>query len=123
MRIVALALGLSFTTTFGYAATNFGDFHRPNQITETGEATRTTTRQYAHSPNAPIDLPYVAGLLTQEVVTTANGSTTRLWGPDPATGFVTSASLDGITTTLTPDALGNVASATSETGKTTRHHL
>jgi RHS repeat-associated protein len=110
--------GRTHVTEFSYSTSNFGDYHHPVQIVETGQLasgtqTRTTEREYAHSTNAPTNAPYIVGMLKEEAVTTAGDTTVRAWDPNLTTGFVQSVTVDGITTTFTRDDYGNVVSATN----------
>jgi YD repeat-containing protein len=111
----------TYTTTYTYNAANYGDFHHPSQITESGDLTRTTTRSYLHFVpywlSGGYATTYVVGLLQSEV-TGSGQAFTKSWTYDPE-GFRTSETVAGITTTFTPDASGNVASLTKANGKTT----
>ena len=108
----------TFTTTFEYNASDFGDFHTPWRITEVGELTRTTTRTFRHTPSAPFAAtPYVLAMPLTEATTVGAETFSQSWDPDPATGFVRSATVYGLTTTFQPDSHLNVASATKANGK------
>lgn len=100
--------GRTYTTQFAYATSDVnGGFHRPTSVTETGELSRTTALSYQHLVS-----PYVKGLVTQQIVTVGPESFSKLFGYDSSTGFRTSQTLYGITTTFATDTRGNVASVT-----------
>lgn len=117
----------TFTTEYCYSAASYGDFHRPNKVIETGELQRTSVRQYLHSTDVPIAAPYVVGMLTSDHVTvgaSATCETDPVGGTTVAaartynavTGFVESETVSGVTTTFTPDALGNLERITRANG-------
>ena len=134
-RSIALA---DHTTTYSYrqdANGNFldyGDYHQPTTITETGDLSRTTSRTYTHLGNSPTTPSYLVGKLAQEQVTVGGETFTESWtyddGSTPSPGFLRSHTRYGITTTFTPSddgggyvfphVLGNVASVTNN-GHTT----
>lgn len=115
--------GVTHTTTLTYNASHYGDFHHPDTIVATsGAVSRTTTRVYDHTyvhvdPGA---WPYIIGMPLSQTVTIAGDTTTASWTYDMNTGFRTSETVNGLTTTFTPDAtLGTVAIVTRPNGKTT----
>jgi YD repeat-containing protein len=114
--------GQTYSTTYTYASTNYGDYHTPSTIVETGQATRTTTRVYQHGSGGPFTPPYIVARLQQETVTSGGLSFVRSWDNDMATGFVRSETVYGIRTDYTPDpsGTGNVTQATKANGKWTR---
>lgn len=113
--------GRSYTTTYAYRTSSFGDYHRPQTITETGHLTRTTQRSYLHNT-----ANWILGMLTQEDVTIGTETIRHAFQYDPATGFLQVdrapyriGSADPyISTSFSPDAFGNVgaraASASSQ---------
>jgi YD repeat-containing protein len=115
----------TYTTTYGYSATNYGDYHQPNEIAETGDRERVTTRTFFHSADAPYAAPYFVGLLASETIdeADADGSQTidSSWTYDPATGFNLTQTRAGLTTSFTNDAYGNIATVTKPNGKTTSY--
>jgi YD repeat-containing protein len=116
----------TYTTTYGYDSANYGDYHQPNEITETGDRTRVTTRTFVHSADAPYDAPYFIGLLASETINEpdAHGSQTIASSAtyDPATGFNLTQTRAGLQTSFTADAFGNIATVTKPNGKTTSYH-
>ncbi|NOT28011.1 MAG: RHS repeat protein [Acidobacteria bacterium] len=105
--------------SYGSLGTAFYNIHQPVTITERGPDNgirRTTTKTYTHLTSTP----YMQLGLPATATVTENGvSTTRSWTYNTTTGFKTSETVDGFTTTFTPDARGNVATATKENGKGT----
>jgi hypothetical protein len=111
--------GRTYTTTYAYNMNpltgNAGNYHHPTSIVETSNgATRTTTLTYQHLP-----IPYVMGNPLSETTAVNGQSFAKSWTYDTATGFRTTERLYGLQTTFTADTLGNVASVTTPTGKTT----
>jgi YD repeat-containing protein len=118
--------GQTHTTTYTYdSASSYGDFHQPRTITSSsGGKTRTIERHYTHSANAPYSLPYIAGLSRLEKVTvTEEGTfeTSRTFDITgaTATGFMTSETINGVTTTFDRDNAGNVDFVRKENGTET----
>jgi len=106
-----------YTTDYRYNTADFGDYHRPNLITEIGSAgTRTTTRTYQHLLGS-----YILGLPASERITVGTESFDKAWSYDPATGFKTAETIYEVTTTFAPDPFGNVERATKANGKFTRY--
>jgi YD repeat-containing protein len=104
--------GVTYTTTYTYGDSNFGDYHRPFRIVEAGDAgTRTTTLSYEHHVTLG-GTPYIIGLKTGETTTVGSETISRSWTYNPSTGFRTSETDYGITSTSTPDAFGNVGTVT-----------
>ena len=107
----------TFVTDNEYDALNFGDYHRPYRITETGTAgTRVTNITYKH-PQFVSD-PYVVALpiaesveVGAETVTKERTYTTK--------GFKTSETADGITTLFGQTSSGNVSWIKKANDKTT----
>ena len=120
--------GRTYTTEYQYTidANTLDDYHRVYRIIETGapgELSRTTTFDYQHL-NGPLAWPYILGLVTQEDVLIGGQTSSRSWTYDTTTsssptiaGFRRSETVNGITTQLTPDALGNVATITKANEK------
>jgi YD repeat-containing protein len=111
-----------YVTEFTYDVLNFGDYHRPYRIRETGPAgVRETTRTFQHS----VQSPYVVGLpLTERVEVAAAPAPNvflKSWTYDAETGFRTSGTLYGVTTQFEKDAGGNVARATKANLKWTTY--
>ena len=94
--------GRVYTTGYEYRATNFGDYHQPWRITETGHLTRVTTREYDYDvPSALLNR------LKSETVTIAGESFTTSYSYEDATGFLDRQTTFGITTTFGRDTRGN----------------
>jgi YD repeat-containing protein len=104
------------TTTFTYRGTNFGDFHNPETIVETGSAgvSRTTTRTYRH-PSPTITTRFLVALPETEEIRVGSEVFKKSWNHNNSNGFLDSQTIFGITTTFTPTdesprTLGNVGS-------------
>jgi hypothetical protein len=112
----------SYTTEYAYSTTNFGDYHHPNRITETGDLSRLTLLTYTHPRT---DTPFLVGLPASQTIVVDDEGWARCWTFDNATGFKTRETGFGTTcssalaTTFTNDGFGNVASTTKASGKTT----
>lgn len=114
--------GQIYLTSYGYSSSNYGDFHNPNLITESGQLSRTTTLTYAHSASAPFTSPYFVGKLSGEQISDASGTVTSSRIYDMSTGFLSSATNAGITTTFWPDASsGNVTTVSKQNNKATNY--
>jgi YD repeat-containing protein len=110
--------GRTYTTTYAFGASDWGNYHRPSEIVETSDfpSSRTTTRTYQHHDAPP---NYRLGLPTAETVTVGSDSFTSSWTYESTTGFMQSQTVNGLTTTFGPAAFGNVATITRPNGKTT----
>jgi len=115
--------GRTYTTEWSFSGTRYGDFHRPNRVTETGELSRVTERTYDYgAPNgfdsrtAPLML---LGPLALETMQVGSETVTRSWEHAPTTGFLTRETTYGISTSFAPDGRGNVASVTRGDGSQT----
>jgi len=109
-----------YTTTYAYASTNFGDYHRASSIAETGELSRTTTRAYDYNFNTSTNgQPYFNGQIGIETVSVNGESFTKSLGWNHTTGFLQQEIAYGLTTSFDPDAYGNVARATKGNGTST----
>jgi YD repeat-containing protein len=112
--------GQTYTTTLGYSAYQFGDWHHPSQITQSdGSLTRTSSRSYVDSYDFG---PYLLGRPQSEAVTVSSNSgesLTSSWAYDLSTGFVTQTTTNGVTTSFAPDGFGNRASVTDANNHTT----
>ena len=105
-----------FVTNFNYDVDNFGDYHTPKLITETGTAgTRSTFRTFQHSTS-----PYLLALPTSENVTVGAATFEKEWTYNASTGFKESETIYGIATTFTPDSYGNVKTIEKANGKVTQ---
>ena len=100
--------GRSYTTQFAYSSSNYGDYHHPNQITETGDLARTTTRAFEHH-EPPVFPAYIVGLLTGETVQVGSESFTKSFVYNTY-GFMTAETIYGLTTTFTPDVCVGITS-------------
>jgi YD repeat-containing protein len=106
--------GRTYSSTFRYSNQNFGDYHRPYQVTESGELSRTTSRQFDYGFTF-----YNTGKPSSEMVTVNGESFTKSWTYDHGTGFLSQESDYGIVTSFGADASGNVARVTKGNGHTT----
>jgi YD repeat-containing protein len=106
----------TWTTTYEYASSDFNDYLQPWKIEEDGqnERTRETTRVFAHDYT-----PHFPGRVGSQTVTEGGASTTTSRTFNASTGFVTSITARGVTTTFAPTSHGNVASITDAANKTT----
>ena len=98
----------TYTTAFTYDTntTDFGNYHQPKTITETGEAgTKVTSRTFLHLINFGNRM---LALPTTEQVTAGGQSFQKAWTYDQTTGFRTAENVYGITTIFTPDSFGNL---------------
>ena len=103
--------GVSYTTSYTYGSSNFGDYLQPTTITESASdhsTSRVITRTFDSGFTAYI-LPTVAST----TVTIAGESVSASTQCDHGTGFVTAATSGGMTTHFTADNVGNVATVTS----------
>ena len=97
--------GTAFATDYTYDENNFGDYHQPKSITETGTGlTRTTNRSF----KPPSSSPYLVGLPATETMTVGTDTFEKSWTYDSATGFKTAETIYSIETEFTPDSRGNV---------------
>jgi YD repeat-containing protein len=106
--------GLNYQTVNTYGPGNFSDYGRPYHVAETGQLARTTQRvfTYAFDPNV-----YIRDRVESETVTVNGESFTKSYAYASNTGFMTSQTIYGITTSYTPhtsgNALGNVDAETN----------
>jgi YD repeat-containing protein len=109
--------GVGHVTTYNYGPPPY-NFHNPWQIVESsGAVSRTTTLTYAHSFPDHQTWPFYVGVPSGVQVTINGDTTTTTWTYD-ADLFRTSETVNGLTTTFTPDAAGNVQTITRPNGKT-----
>ncbi|MEO7890996.1 MAG: Ig-like domain-containing protein [Vicinamibacterales bacterium] len=104
--------GRTFTTTYTYGSADYADYGQPNQVVEAGELSRTTTMSYQHNFSA-----YIRGRVASVTVTSGGDSRTGSSSYDTSTGFLQSATAQGVTTSYSPNGQGNVASVTDATGR------
>jgi len=110
--------GRNYTTTYAYGTSNFGDYHRPQTVTEVGHLTRTTQRTYSHNTTK-----WILGMLTQEDVTIGSETVRHVRQYDQPTGFMLLDRLPYrvgstdpyISTSFSPDAFGNVGARRTST--------
>lgn len=118
--------GRLYRTDYEYRTTNFGDFHRPYRIVESGELSRTTVRDFEYGFTygfldfaIPSDKKSIIGEVKREAVSVNGGpDQIRQWSYDTDNGFLNAENNYGIATDFT-QANGNVATATSNGVKTT----
>ena len=94
--------GANYVTTNTYGTADFNDYGRPNLVTETGQLTRTTQRAFTYTFT-----PYIRDRVLSETVTVSGESFTKSYTYQASTGFMTSQTIHGITTTYTPHTSGN----------------
>lgn len=116
--------GAEYVTAFDYGPSNFGDYHHPHLIVETGPTgvpgvvrTRTQTRTFRHMP-AQASEPYIKALVDTDVLEVGGESFSSGFTYEDATGFLTRATRYGITTRFERDDRGNVARDITATGST-----
>jgi YD repeat-containing protein len=108
--------GVTYTTTYSYSNDNYADYGQPNHIVETGDLSRTTDITYRHDFSR-----YIRGRTASTTVTVGGVASTKTSTYDSDTGFLTSQTALGVTTTFTPDNDGNVASVTNAGNETTSY--
>src|SRR6185437_4158630 len=96
----------------------------PTGITEAGDVSRVTARQYQHLDGS--DSPFIVGLPTSETVTVGTESLSRSWTYDLSNGFRTSqrnfgTASNGVQTLFTNDGRGNIATVQTATNKVTTY--
>ena len=107
--------GATYSTTYTYASTDYGNYGQPSTIQESGHLSRTTSLTYQHSFT-----PYIRGRVASTAITIGGTTLTQSYAYQASTGFLTSATdATGATTTLAPDARGNVASVTDAASHST----
>ena len=107
----------SWTTTYDYhlADGKYNDYGRPWRITESGEATRTTTRTFQYGFT-----PYIVDRTATEEVRIGQQIVTNSWTYDLTTGFLLEETLGGIRHRYELGAGGNVGAYTdAENNRTT----
>ncbi len=121
-RTVALGSS-SFVTDYSYHATPFNDYGRPYQVQEhqtvngTAGPTRTTTQTFQYGFT-----PYIVDrVATESVSVGAETFATRGHGWDLTTGFQTSETVLGTTTSFVPTAFGDVLRRTDALGHQTTY--
>jgi YD repeat-containing protein len=118
--------GRTYTTTYAYRATNYGDYHNPERVEESnnapGASGRVITYEYASTPNGPYASPFIVGKTTLERTEVNGEAFEQRWQYDGGTltkGFVTSHTEYGVTTTFAQHPTtqnGNVHTATKGNG-------
>ncbi len=110
---------VTYTTDFDFNLTDavyYADYHQPWRIRESGQLSRVTTRTFQH-----FQTPYVVGLPLTERIAVATDYYDRSWTYEAGTGFRTSETAYGITTSFTHDAQGNLAKTAKANGKATTY--
>lgn len=94
-----------YTTTYTYATNDWANYGQPTQIVQVGGLTRTTAVTYNHGFSK-----YIRGRVAS-TTTTVNGlASMRTFAYNGTTGFLTSETSLGVTTTYAASGTGNVAS-------------
>lgn len=96
--------GRTYTRSYEYEPARFNHFGQPVAVTDEGDFTRTTVFDYQGFVGAPL-------VADKPVAATVDGMTTSVTYDD-VTGFVTSRTDAGVTTTFEPDEEGNVGTRT-----------
>ena len=104
--------GRTFKTEYTYDDQNFGDYHHPKHVVETGHMIRVTDYTYQH-----LAAPWIPGLVLSQQVQVGTETFKRRWTYD-SWGFRTSEvgwyrppqASDGIVTNFSRDTMGNVSS-------------
>ena len=107
--------GRTFTASYSYHQSYIQncDFHRPYQIVESGELTRSTTQTFTYPASA-----YRGDLVASTVSTVGAESFEADYSYD-SHGFLTSSKTLGVQTQRSPDSAGNVHSVTDPNGHAT----
>lgn len=103
----------TFTTTNTYGTSNFNDYARPHTVVESGQLSRTTTRQFDYDFSY-----YIKDKVLSESISGGGQTVASSWTHDPD-GFMRSETIMNVQTTFVPDARGNVASSTNARGFST----
>jgi YD repeat-containing protein len=120
--------GVTYLTELAYSASNYGDYHHPNDVKESSQGrTRRALRTYMHVASDPFALPYapyfLAKLKTDSATVTVNGTTfpafSRSWDYNASTGFLERETIAGLTTTYVSDGRGNRKSVANPKGTLT----
>ena len=112
--------GVTSTVSYTYGSSDYSNYGQPTQIVETGaigtssSKTRTTTISYNHSFSK-----YIRGRVAAKTVTVDGLASTESYAYDSTTGFLTSTTSLGITTSFAANAEGHTASVTDAANRTT----
>ena len=106
--------GKTYSTEYTYDQNNFGDYHHPRRVVETGDLVRTTDYTYLH-----LTSPWITGVVLSQEVQVGGETFKRRWTYDPE-GFKTSdvgwykpsQTSGGVVTTYTRDGSGNIETKT-----------
>jgi YD repeat-containing protein len=111
--------GRLYRTDYEYRSTNYGDFHRPYRIVETGELSRTTVRDFEYAfpygfgnfATPPSGKKSIIGDVKKETVSVNGGpNLIREWTYDLDNGFLKIDNEYGISTTFS-QINGNIATS------------
>ena len=107
--------GRTYTTTLQYngVGSQRCDLHRPKQITQTGDLTRTKVQTFVYPSQI-----YRTDLISGTTVTSGGQSLSTSYAYN-AQGFLTSETTLGVQTTYAPSSAGNLASVTNAHNQTT----
>lgn len=115
--------GETYSTTYTYSTdtTHWSNYGQPTQIVESGTMrsglgalTRTTDITYTHSFSK-----YIRGKVASVTTTVDGQASTRSFVYNGTTGFMTSSTELGVTTTYAPTGQGNTHSVTDALGRST----
>ena len=118
-QVTVVRDGVTFTTTYTYASSDWSNYGQPTEVVEVGDVggqhnTRTTAISYNHSFSK-----YIRGRVASRTLTVNGLTSTESYTYDSTTGFLTSTTSLGVTTTFMANAQGHVASATDAANRTT----
>ncbi len=108
-------------TEYDYKASLYADYHNPWRVRESGpELSRVTGRQFLHA--WPPYSAYLAAVVAAETTIVGADVPENRFAKsatfDLSTGFKTSETVYGVTTTYVPDSVGNVGTVTNGNGHT-----
>ena len=108
--------GDTYTTKREYRSSNLGDYHRPSVVTEEGDLTRVTAYEYDYNFT-----PYLLNRVAKETVTVNQKSFETSFAYEDATGFLSSQTIYGVSTTFGRDARGNRSRSTDANDRATSY--
>ncbi len=108
--------GQTFRTTNTYGTGNFNDFGRPNHVVQDGDRTRTTDYTFDYNFTSSL---YLKDRIASEAVSEGGKTLQKSFAYVDSTGFKSSETVYGVTTTFSSDSFGNVDQITDASGKST----